>query len=205
MEATWGNRLATKKKLSDGEIINLFVQMEKNPECKNKTIEQLTKKLSYIPCSLSSKYSKHPNYNDIKQVAYETFFKAIKSFDYRKSSNFKSWAWWWIRKEVAVEALREKRFVRSYVPIDEKMLEESSIFYLEDCVIEQENEYLLKKFIGRLDEEVRFILESYYGIGDSPKISLRSIASKLNISHESVRTIKNEATNDLIRLCDPTV
>jgi len=192
------------RKLSDVDIINVFKQIDEEPQRKKELYEDLVKKLSYIPCSLVAKYRRYGNYLDLKQTAYLTFFKAMSTFDYNKSSNFKGWSWWWVRKEVAKEAYREKLYLASFADLNIEEIEVMFTYNIEESFIELEQAKIVEELLGKLDDRSRAILEKSFGVQNLPPESLREIADGLGLSHESVRKIRNTAIQKLATLYSKT-
>lgn len=180
------------KKLTTPEIVQVFREIEEYPERAPELRSFLVRKMSYLPCSLVAKYSRLPNYNDLKQVAYETFYKAILTFDYKKSSNFSGWCWWWIRKEVAISARREKEYFDSFVEFSPGYIDNEEHYEFEDAIVERQREDLLKSIILDFDSRERRVLEVSLGFSGS-QMSLRDFAEEFGMSHEGVRKVKTKA------------
>lgn len=185
------------KRISDTEIVALFKKMDECPNSQKAICAQLVKQLSYIPCSLVAKYKKFKNYQDLKQVAYETFIKAIWTFDYQQSNNFKGWAWWWVRKEVAKEALKEKKYIESYATIDFKEFETSRSYVPEDELIQLEDFIIIERALATLDSKTKLIVQKTFGLQENKRTSLRNLAVEFNMSHENVRKIRNSGIKRL--------
>jgi RNA polymerase primary sigma factor len=86
--------------------------------------------------------------------------------------------------------------------------------FIADSTSQTPEEYMRKQVaqdaltnaLGKLDEQTQQILVLYFGLNGKKKIGLKAIASKLRLSDNTVRRMKNDGLTELKRLLyDPSL
>lgn len=185
------------KKLTNTEVLVYLHNFAEMPEMKITQGDELVRRLSFIPLSAAYKYKKFPNYKDLLQVGYETLWKSIIAFDVTKGDNFFCWAFLWIRQKIAKEALKEKIYLGTFVSSGLE-LESDETDEFENILLRAEEENILKVAFSELSGERKSVMTEIY----ENDRSLRDIGSAMNISHESVRKIRDDAIRVLKRIID---
>jgi RNA polymerase sigma factor (sigma-70 family) len=185
------------KRLTNTDVMVYLHNFAEMPDMKITQGDELVRRLSFIPLSLAYKYKKFPNYKDLLQVGYETLWKSIVSFDVTKGDNFFCWAYLWIKQKIAKEALKEKIYLETFV-MSGLELESDEIDEFENILLRTEEENILKVAFSELSGERMSVMTEIY----RNDRSLRDIGSDMNISHESVRKIRDDAVRVLKRIID---
>lgn len=185
------------KKLTNAEVLTYLHNFAEMPDMKFTHGSELVKRLSFIPLSIASKYKKFPNYRDLLQIGYETLWKSIIAFDVTKGDNFFCWAYLWIRQKIAKEALKEKIYLGTFVASGLE-LESDEANEFENILLHTEEENILKVAFSELSGEKKSVMTEIY----ENDRSLRDLGSDMNISHESVRKIRDDAIRVLKRIID---
>ncbi len=179
------------KRMSDADVLLFLNFVATSPELRVKHGQHLINGTKHIANKAIAKYKSYPNFNDLLQTSREILWKALMSYDPSKGTTFSSWSYFWIRKQVSIEAMKNKvdRGILQALPEDEEELAclgqeiESCLSYLERKDIMRQLEAFLKTLSSRelvVLEECLLKNKSY-----------RETAEILKISHEAVRKIKD--------------
>jgi RNA polymerase sigma factor (sigma-70 family) len=188
------------KRLTNTDVMVYLHNFAEMPDMKITHGDELVRRLSFIPLSLAYKYKNFPNYKDLLQVGYETLWKSIVSFNVTKGDNFFCWAYLWIKQKIAKEALKEKIYLETFV-MSGLELESDEIDEFENILLRTEEENILKVAFSELSVEQMSVMTEIY----RNDRSLRDIGSDMNISHESVRKIRDDAVRVLKRIIDQKI
>ena len=78
--------------------------------------------------------------------------------------------------------------------IKDETADDPRVVYYEDKV-----RNTIEKSIEKLNDRERFIIKSYFGLGDEPAQNYAQIAEKLNLSRERVRQIQKEGLQKMLK------
>ena len=186
------------KKLTNEEAMAQLKIIAANTDAATEFKLALLKVSSFIPLTLASKYRRYANYNDLLQIGFEALWRAINVFDTSKNDNFLGWAFLVTRQAICREALREKKYLDTYILSGLSVGHDNSYEFEEDLLNAQE-EKVIKMAIDQLGGEYKSLLLDIY----INSRSLRDVGKSMGISHESVRRAKDEAIDHLKRIICP--
>lgn len=190
------------KRADSLELIRLFKNMNQAEGTDKYIVQtQLLKKLSWIPATLAAKYRPFDNYRDILQVGYLTLFKAILSYDYKKSSNVLGYIYPWVRVEIAKEARRQKEYLQKYQLVgDSKTLDTSVVCSPEEVYLRTEQLKVIQNILKKLDRDSNKVITRTFDLDGAGRQSLRQLATEMGVSHETVRKIQLRAIQKIASL-----
>lgn len=185
--------------------IEQLIKVLRSTKCKverRKTLRELCLRLSFIPQQLTRKYKWAPNFSDLVAIGHASLLKAILSFDPGQCNNYKLWTYRWIRKSVAVEALREKEWL-DFQGESEQFEEMAEDLYaeidIETDFLKNEDQEVVRFLISKLDKPHRDLINLRFGLADKEK-SVREVAAELNLSTKKVCKVEQEAIGSLKKL-----
>ena len=188
------------KKFTNADVVARLSNCSSRDDISKRYGNELIRGLSFIPLSVTSRYKKFSNYQDLVQVAYETLWKSIISFDINKSDNFYYWAFLWTRQSVAQAALKEKIYLEA-TSCSGLNLDVNGHTDFEKELLEIEDSALMKKSIAELSPSQSYVMNEVY----QENKSLRDIGIAMSLSHESVRKIRDDATRRLKMIIDQKI
>lgn len=149
---------------------------------------KIYKEMLWLNNSILKRYKKSPIYEDLKQVAGLTLFKGLKAFNPEKSTKLSTYLFRWVRKNVAVEAFKQKNWYILHKPTEAINLINSLTYNLEDKIEYKLIHDYLYNILNIFDNKDKQIVIFTFGLYDEDSLSLRDIAKKISMSHEFVRT-----------------
>jgi RNA polymerase primary sigma factor len=137
--------------------------------------------------------------------------KALDKFDYKKGYKTISYSVWWIKQSI-IEALKERATLEgeslpcdfepqgsfesedydSDLTVDEAYIEvESDLFKMEEI------KNVTSLLISCLSNREMYVISEYYGINKNDSLTLEEIGTKLGLTKERIRQIKEKALKKL--------
>lgn len=191
------------RRITNSEAIEKFKQLEHEEDGeKIKKIEsELVAGCGFLVLGITKRYGGLSNYEDLCQEGYIGLLRAVRKFNYNKFPNFFIYANRWITNYVLKSA---KRYDIVYNPDKKKTIysepkEDDAILDVnqEDEFFEKERISVLNKILLRCNNTESEVLRRSLGANNGRCDSLRKIGNDLNISHEKVRQIKNNAVEKI--------
>lgn len=156
------------------------------------TSNELFASMTWIPETISRKYSKYQNYTDLLQLGYLSLWRAVLSFDWSKSRNPTAYIYPWVKKEIGKAALEEKNYLERYLLVDDSLTYSSElVFDLEKLLTQAEDRLVIKNILNKLNRDNGEVIRLVFGIG-SEECSLRKAGDIIGVSHEKVRKMKEK-------------
>lgn len=186
------------------EITIMFWEYEKLEDGtreKAELLNRIAEKLYYIPTVLVQPYKWSDSAGDIHSAGLEALAKAILRYNIKLNNNFFLYSYKSVKGSIHKEQKKEiewKEIAHSTVSLEEHEDSLFSEYDAEDDLITQEMTALVKCKIKKMDEVSQFILNASLGFSEEV-LSLRQIAKKLNMCHETVRRIRAEEIEGLQR------
>lgn len=133
--------------------------------------------------SVSMKFAN--NYSDAEDIAQEVFLQAYKSLaTFQFGSNFSTWLYR-ITVNKSIDWKRKNKNLQKTGELTEQMTQKDVIdSFLEDLVLQKEQEEWFKSIITRLPEVYQSVITLYY----FENLSYQDIANKLNIAKKTVES-----------------
>lgn len=183
------------RKLNSLEIIRLIETARVSPLKESLKIKNVVfQKMSWIAALAAAKYKRFQNYDDLLQVGQMALYRAILSFDNTKSSNIFAYVYPWVKTDVRREAWKEKQYLANYEFVaDSRNDLDDLVSSPEDVYLEVERSKVLTNILNKLDINSRTIMYKSLGLEGVEPESLRDIAEEMNMSHETIRQIRNKA------------
>jgi len=187
--------------LSNRAIYEKYYCANGDPETLSDLRLELFEQSSFIIENRVERYKGLEDYKDLKQIAYFTLFKAIRTFDPNKSKNYYKWVYQWINKEVAVAAKRSLLYHSAIeIPDDCRSYFDgvSGESDLEGEMLARERIDFVNDALGLLSKKSRYIIKNVFEL-DACNKSLRSMGKHLGAHHSKVMRIRDEAFEQLSR------
>lgn len=180
-------------------------------EGNKKSEQQLINAHLRLVVNIAKRYKSNNELADLIQEGNLGLYEAYKKFNCDKNVRFCAYAKWWVRKYI-VEYLQKKNKVsdNEFKELDKEDDDKPNIgdTYSEDAKFDYENSLMqeeareeqkqsnasaILELLDSLDERLRYIIESVYGLNDQTMKTLIEISEEMEISPERVRQLKNRA------------
>lgn len=176
--------------LTDYELVTM-AQGDSNPRKRDLAKQALLFRHLAIVRFLARKYSR----GDLETTtlnAVEGFFKGLQKFDVNnpKKVQFKTYVWWDVRKAAQRDIKKSKVGYRKVglESVAEPSCREGLSWYIRQDV---------REAVGKLSGRRKYVVESFYGLGDTPSQTVQEIAKELGLSMTPVKRDLYQAREEL--------
>lgn len=164
----------------------------------------IVEKLDFLVYSVTKRYKKFPNYEDLVQEGFVSLLVSVRNFDHTRYPNFFTWA-----EKRMIRNIRKvaSKFDVVYSPDKKRVLysepsnmDDEEVEYTPEkqyFVIEQ-NE-VLNNVINNLSCREKSIIKKSFGIAQDTH-TLRDLGHIHGLTHERIRQIKNRTVSKLRKL-----
>lgn len=162
----------------------------------------LIKDLSYLVYA-ALKYNKDSqSREDLYQEGMLGLVKAIQTYNTNTTFHFVRYAMWWIKSKV-MRAMKKNKIINDNKYVIQYDFEENFIIDYnnpETQMINMQTRHIITNALDEISEKQKYIINSYYGIGNDDNRSIRELGKELDIGRESLRRQKNVALEKLKEL-----
>ena len=169
---------------------------EASPMCKERLLNDLIKKLTYMVQARIKCYKKQSFYPDLLQEGRLALIKAIEDFDSHRGINFFKFASWHIRSRINNYLRWWKRTCESK---DHKILQEDDVLTPHESFEKEEKKIILINAIGKLPKIDREVVMMRYGVNGYKNHTLKQIGDVFSLSKQRIQQIESRALAKLIK------